>query len=158
MYFLALDGTLKAASISVTGSSLVAGEPVDLFRPRLPGVSTATEQYAPHPDGTRFVVLDIVGGLVADYPSSYLLEGRLSAPSAAFSSAILSTSWTNTLRRGGPQPLPLPPPIGIHAWPVRGEIDGPELSADASSWQPVSISAAPSAGSLPLSEAALRER
>ncbi len=62
LYFLALDGTLNAASISVTGSSLVAGEPVDLFRPRLPGVSTSVEQYAPHPDGKRFVVLDIVGG------------------------------------------------------------------------------------------------
>jgi len=62
LYFLALDGTLKTVTITVNGSSLTAADPVELFRPRLPGVSTATEQYAPHPDGKRFVVLDTVGG------------------------------------------------------------------------------------------------
>jgi dipeptidyl aminopeptidase/acylaminoacyl peptidase len=62
LYFLALDGMLKASTITVNGSSLTAADPVDLFRPRLAGVSTAIEQYAPHPDGKRFVVVDTVGG------------------------------------------------------------------------------------------------
>lgn len=62
LYFLALDGMLKASAITVNGSSLTAADPVELFRLRLPGVSTSVEQYAPHPDGKRFVVLDTVGG------------------------------------------------------------------------------------------------
>lgn len=81
VYFLAPDGTLKASAITVNGSSLIAGEPVSLFRPRLSGVSSSIEQYAPHPDGKRFVVLDIVGGdrtlsmgVVLNWPS--LLPAR----------------------------------------------------------------------------------
>jgi hypothetical protein len=63
------------------GKELYFLAPVDLFRPRLAGVSTSIEQYAPHPDGKRFVVLDIVGGdrnlsmgLVLNWES--LLPGR----------------------------------------------------------------------------------
>ena len=62
LYFLGLDGTVKAVPLTVTGTKLSAGEPVDLFKPRLAFVSTQTEQFAPHPSDTRFLVLDVVGG------------------------------------------------------------------------------------------------
>jgi len=61
LYFLARNGMLKVSTITVNGTTLTASEPVDLFRPILPGVSVAIEQYAPHPSGTKFLMLDIVG-------------------------------------------------------------------------------------------------
>ena len=62
LYFLGDDGTVKAVSVTVTGTKISTGEPVVLFKPRLSGSSVQTEQFAVHPDGKRFLVLDTVGG------------------------------------------------------------------------------------------------
>ncbi len=76
LYFLGRDGLLKASAISVNGTTLTASAPENLFRPILPGVSVATEQYFPHPSGTKFLTLEIVGnertlaiGVVLNWPS-----------------------------------------------------------------------------------------
>jgi hypothetical protein len=61
LYFLAPDTMLKAVKVSVNGTTLVTSEPVDLFKPQLPGANAQIEQYRPHPSGQRFLALDIVG-------------------------------------------------------------------------------------------------
>ena len=45
----------------MSGSKFITSEPVELVRPRLGGVSSAVEQYTPHPSGTKFLFLDNVG-------------------------------------------------------------------------------------------------
>jgi hypothetical protein len=61
LYFLAPDTMLKAVKVSVNGTTLVTSDPVDLFKPQLPGANAQIEQYRPHPSGQKFLSLDIVG-------------------------------------------------------------------------------------------------
>jgi serine/threonine protein kinase/Tol biopolymer transport system component len=56
LYFVAPDGKLMAASITSTGSTLVAGTPVALFPAALaPGLGTNRQEYAVSSDG-RFLI------------------------------------------------------------------------------------------------------
>jgi Tol biopolymer transport system component len=61
LYFLAEDGTLMAAGIGA-GTAFHAEEPRALFKTSLVPVNYGVEEYAPAPDGSRFLVLDPVGG------------------------------------------------------------------------------------------------
>jgi len=54
LYFLAPDGTFMAADIR-PGAEFAWSDPCPLFRTTL-AVEDDTEQYAPHPDGTRFLI------------------------------------------------------------------------------------------------------
>jgi Tol biopolymer transport system component len=56
LYFLTLDGTLTAVLIDTT-KGFRFKDPVALFRAPLPAVNSGIEQYAPAPDGTRFLFL-----------------------------------------------------------------------------------------------------
>ncbi len=55
LFYLATDGRLMATSVSTDGG-FSAGVPMPLFNTRL-GLSSAISQYAPSPDGQRFLVL-----------------------------------------------------------------------------------------------------
>jgi len=61
LYFLTPDGALDAVKVTVSGTNFLTSEPVELVRPKLTGVSSVVEQYAPHPSGTKFLFLDTVG-------------------------------------------------------------------------------------------------
>lgn len=56
LYFLTLDGMLSAVPIETT-TGFKFKSPVALFRAPLSSVNTGIEQYAPAPDGTRFLFL-----------------------------------------------------------------------------------------------------
>jgi hypothetical protein len=56
VYFLTLDGTLTAVPLDTT-KGFRFKDPVALFRAPLPTVNSGIEQYAPAPDGTRFLFL-----------------------------------------------------------------------------------------------------
>ena len=59
LYFLALDGTMMSARLQ-TGTTFSAGKPVALFKTGLSTVNGQIEQYAPAPDGTRFLLVDYI--------------------------------------------------------------------------------------------------
>ena len=61
LYYLSPDGALNAVKVAVAGGKFTTGEPVELVRPKLTGVSAVVEQYALHPSGTKFLFLDTVG-------------------------------------------------------------------------------------------------
>ena len=61
LYYLSPDGVLNAVKVTVSGTTFVTGEPAQIIRPKLAGVSSVVEQYAPHPSGTKFLFLDTVG-------------------------------------------------------------------------------------------------
>ena len=61
LYYLTLDGALNAVKVTVSGTNFATSAPVELIRPKLTGVSSVVEQYAPHPSGTKFLFLDTVG-------------------------------------------------------------------------------------------------
>lgn len=76
LYYLTPEGALNAVRVSVSGGKFSWSDPVELVRPRLGSVSTAVEQYAPHPSGTKFLFLDTVGdeknlslGVLLNWPS-----------------------------------------------------------------------------------------
>jgi Tol biopolymer transport system component len=60
LYFLDLEGTLMAAPVG-RGTPTVIGEPAPLFRTALWLRAFEVEQYAPNPDGSRFLLLDDTG-------------------------------------------------------------------------------------------------
>jgi hypothetical protein len=61
LYYLSPDGVLNAVKVTVSGTTFATGEPVQIIRPKLAGVSSVVEQYVPHPSGTKFLFLDTVG-------------------------------------------------------------------------------------------------
>ena len=61
LYYLTPEGVLNGVKVSVSGTKFTAGAPVELVRPKLGGISSSVEQYAPHPSGTKFLFLDNVG-------------------------------------------------------------------------------------------------
>ena len=61
LYYLTPDGILKAVKVSVSAGAPVFGEPVELARPRIASAASQIEQYAPHPSGSKFLVLETVG-------------------------------------------------------------------------------------------------
>jgi Tol biopolymer transport system component len=76
LYYLTPEGVLNAVKVTVSGTTFTTGAPVELVRARLGGVSSAIEQYAPHPSGTKFLFLDNVGdeknlsiGVLLNWPS-----------------------------------------------------------------------------------------
>jgi Tol biopolymer transport system component len=76
LYYLTPDGALNAVKVSVSGKTLTTSDPVELVRSKIGAVSPAVEQYAPHPNGTKFLMLDNVGddknlsvGVVLNWPS-----------------------------------------------------------------------------------------
>jgi len=60
LYFLSLDGTLMAVDVH-PGAPSAWGEPHRLFKTQLNGISSQVEQYAPGPDGKRFLLLKPAG-------------------------------------------------------------------------------------------------
>jgi dipeptidyl aminopeptidase/acylaminoacyl peptidase len=60
LYFLSLDRVLSAVPIDTT-KGFTFKDPIPLFQAPLPAVNTSIEQYAPAPDGTRFLFLPYVG-------------------------------------------------------------------------------------------------
>ena len=59
LYYLALDGTVMAVTITSRGS-FKTGDPIGLFRSSVKTISDETEQYAVSPDGKRFLFAPFV--------------------------------------------------------------------------------------------------
>ena len=61
LYYLSPNRVLMAVKVTTSAGSFTTSEPVELARPRLTAINSFMEQYAPHPGGSKFLVLEIVG-------------------------------------------------------------------------------------------------
>jgi Tol biopolymer transport system component len=61
LYYLTPDRVLNGVKVKASAAAFEVGDPFEIARPRLTGVSSSVEQYAPHPSGTRFLVLEMIG-------------------------------------------------------------------------------------------------